>query len=108
MTTFNWQIDSMPSYPDVDNHADVVFQVNWSCKAVDGTFTASSFGSVPVAYQAGSPFTPYDQLTQSQVWGWINPDLDKPAIEANLQQLIDEQKLPKTVTPPLPWATPTI
>lgn len=104
MTTFNWLILSMPAYTQIDGQSDVVFQVNWQCAAQDGTYGATTNGSVPVTYTAGSPFTPYDQLTQEQVWGWIDPSIDRPAVEANLQTMIDEQKNPPVVTPPLPWA----
>ena len=106
MTTFNWKITSMPAYPQEDGQSDVVFQVNWSCGAAEDKLAASSVGSVPVTYTAGSPFTPYDQLTQEQVWGWINPSIDRPEIEANLQAMIDAQKNPP-VSPantPLPWS----
>lgn len=104
MTTFNWQITSMPSYANIDGQTDVVFQVNWSCSAFEDRLTSSSVGTVPVTYTAGSPFTPYADLTQEQVWGWVNPQIDRVEIEANLQALIDAQKTPAVVTPPLPWA----
>ena len=106
MTTFNWQITSMPAYSQIDGETDVVFQVNWSCGATEDRLSASSAGSVPVAYTAGAPFTPYDQLTQEQVWGWINPSIDRPEIEANLQAMIDSMITPP-VSPantPLPWS----
>jgi hypothetical protein len=94
----------MPSYSQIDGQSDVVFEVNWQCQAQDGSYSALSVGSVPVTYTAGSPFTPYADLTQNQVWGWINPSIDRPAIEANLQAMIDAQKTPTVVTPPLPWS----
>lgn len=109
MTTFNWQIISMPAYLQMEGESDVVFQINWQCQAQEKieniSYNAVSAGSVPVTYTAGTPFTPYDQLTQEQVWGWINPRIDRPEIEANLQAMIDEQKTPNTVTLPAPWAT---
>lgn len=107
MTTYNWQIVSMPAYSQIDGQSDVVFQVNWRCQAQDGSFgeySAVANGSVPVTYTAGSPFTPYADLTQEQVWGWINPSIDRPAIEADLQATIDAQKNPPVVTLPLPWS----
>ena len=94
----------MPSYSQIDGQTDVVFQVNWSCGAYEDRLSATTAGSVPVTYTAGSPYTPYDQLTQEQVWGWINPSIDRPEIEANLQVMIDAQKTPEVVTPPLPWS----
>lgn len=104
MTTFNWQVVSMPAYAQIDGQSDVIFQVNWQCNANDDGYQANTFGSVPVTYTAGSPFTPYDQLTQEQVWGWINPSINRPEIETNLQAMIAIQQNPPVVTPPLPWA----
>jgi len=104
MTTYNWTIVSMPAYPQADNETDVVFQVNWQCAAQDSSYSAVSAGSVSVAYTESTPFTPYDQLTESQVWGWVNPQIDRTEIELNLQALIDEQKNPPVVTLPLPWS----
>ena len=104
MTVFYWSIISMPAYPQAEGETDVVFQVNWQCQAQDGAYGATSAGTVPVTYTAGTPFTPYADLTQDQVWGWINPSIDRPEIEANLQAMIDEQKNPPVVTPPLPWS----
>jgi hypothetical protein len=104
MTEYNWQIISMPAYAQIDGQSDVVFQVNWQCLAKDDVYNAQSNGSVTVIYTAGSPFTPYADLTQNQVWGWVNPQIDRPAIETNLQALIDAQKNPPVVTPPLPWS----
>lgn len=104
MTEFTWQIVSMPSYAQIDGQSDVVFEVNWQCLAKDENYSAVSAGTVPLTYTAGSPFTPYADLTQEQVWGWINPSIDRPEIEANLQAMIDEQKNPPVVTPPLPWS----
>jgi hypothetical protein len=109
-TKFNWSITSMPAYPQEAGQADVVFQVNWRCEAIDaepemaGSFVEIAIGSVPVTYAAGAPYTPYNQLTQNQVWGWINPEINRPAIEADLQAQIDAQKNPPVVTPPLPWS----
>lgn len=103
MTQYDWQIVSMPAYSQIDGQSDVVFEVNWGCQAQDGEYRAGASGTVPVTYTAGTPFTPYNQLTQEQVWGWINPSIDRPEIEANLQLMIDAQKNPTVVTPPLPW-----
>jgi len=103
-TNFYWAIANMDAYPQAEGQVDVVFQVNWKCQAQDGFYSAISVGSVPVTYVAGTPYTPYADLTQDQVWGWIDPSIDRPEIEANLQAMIDAQKNPPVVTPPLPWS----
>ena len=95
----------MPAYPQAEGQSDVVFQVNWKCNAQDETYQATSFGSVSVTYVAGTAYTPYANLTQDQVLGWINPSIDRPEIETNLQAMIDTQKNPTVITPNLPWIT---
>ena len=103
MTQFNWIILSLPAYPQQGGQTDVVFQVNWQCQAIDDNGAANAFGSVDVAYTAGSPFTPYNQLTQEQVWSWVNPQIDRTAIEADLQAQIISSNNPSVITPTLPW-----
>jgi len=72
---------TMPAYPQEAGQTDVVFQVNWQCLAQDDTYQAVSAGAVSITYTAGSSFTPYADLTQDQVWGWVNPQINRPAIE---------------------------
>ena len=101
--TYIWNILSMPAYPQAEGEADVIFQVNWSCNANDGMYAANSTGSISVTYVAGTLYIPYSNLTQEQVWAWVNPKIDRAEIESNLQALINSQKIPKTITLPLPW-----
>ena len=100
-TTYTWTIDNMFTVDTPE--PGFVVNVVWTLTGVDGQYTASIGGNSVFTVQEGT-FTPYDQLTQEQVWGWINPSIDRPEIEANLQAMIDEQKNPSVVTPPLPWA----
>lgn len=104
MTTFVYKIVSLPAYPAADNETDVVFQVNWTCTATDGAYSAVTAGSVPVVYEAEAPFIPYADLTQEQVWAWVDPQIDRAEVEANLELLIEQQKNPTVVVNPLPWA----
>lgn len=92
MTKFKWQIISMPTYSQINGQSNIVFEVNWKCLAQNGTITSTSYGTVPVSYTTASSFTPYDQLTQEQVWEWVNPNIDHSEIELNLQNMIDSQK----------------
>lgn len=106
--TFNWVVASMSAHPQAEGETDVVFQVAWQCygEQVSGgeTFNQMASGTTPVTYQQGSPFTPYDQLTQDQVLGWVwTSGVNKAVIEADVQQLIDLQINPPVVMPPLPW-----
>jgi len=104
--TIEWFIEQMDCYPQHQGQTNVIFYVYWRVNATDGTYNATSYGTVGVTYVAGTPYTPYSQLTQSQVVGWVQMALgpEKVAsIEANLATNIANQANPPVVTPPLPW-----
>jgi len=68
-----------------------------------GLDAVHEFCSLPPADPAN--FTPYADLTQDQVLGWIWANgVDKDATEAAVQQQIDNQINPPVIQPPLPWA----
>jgi len=103
MTTFNWQITAMDCYPNEDNHQNVVFNCHWTCSGVDGDYSGSVYSTCSVPAPSGS-FTPYADLTQNQVLGWIWANgVDKDSAEAAVAQQIANAKNPPVVTPPLPW-----
>ena len=107
--TNTWTVTAMDCYPEAEGETDVVFTVHWQLGATDGTYNGSVYGTVGVTYTAGSPYTPYADLTQDQVVGWVQAALGEEqvaAYEANVAQQIADQANPPVVTPPLPWAPP--
>ena len=100
-----WNVVQLDCYPDVDGEQDVVFTVHWTLSGSDGDYTGSAYGTVGVTLDAEAPFTPYNELTEEQVLGWVWANgVDKDASEANVAQQIENQKNPPVVSPPLPWA----
>jgi hypothetical protein len=85
-----------------------VVNVLWTLTGVDGQYTASIGGNSQFTVQEGT-FTPYDQLTQAQVIGWVQDSLGPDGVanfEANVQGQINSMITPP-VSPqntPLPWA----
>jgi hypothetical protein len=109
MSTIVWSIGAMDCYPQAEGETDVVFTVHWRCNGAqeqDGKpYTGTAYSTCSVTYVAGTPYTPYADLTQDQVLGWIwASGVDKDATEAAVQQQIDNAINPPVVTPPLPWA----
>jgi hypothetical protein len=97
----------MDAYPEQDGETDVVFTVHWTLSATDGTYNGSVYGSVGVTLDEGSTFTPYAELTEAQVVGWVQTALGAEqvaAYEANVAEQIANQINPPVVTPPLPWS----
>jgi hypothetical protein len=102
--TINWTVTAMDCYPQSDDQTDVVFTVHWTCSGTQDTHSASVYATCSVPTPEGQ-FTPYADLTQDQVLGWVWANgVDKDATEAAVQQQIDNQINPPVVTPPLPWA----
>ena len=98
--TFEW------SLPTLDrNLADGgVTVAHWRCTASDGDYSASRYGTCGFTYDASSSdFTPYADLTESQVLGWVwAGDVDKDGTQAALQASIDADKTPTSGTG-VPW-----
>ena len=102
--TITWSVTAMNAYPQAQGQADVVFNVHYTCSGVQDTYSASIINTQQVEFTGGS-YTPYDQLTQEQVLGWIwSAGVDKDATEAAVNQMIEQQINPPVVTPPLPWS----
>lgn len=94
---FNWDIVQM----DRLTSDGFVVTVHYTVSAVDGEFTASTYGTVGYT-QESENFTPFNQLTKEQVVGWVQESLGKETVEENLTAQIEAQKNPVQVSG-LPW-----
>lgn len=106
-TAYNWSVVQMDAYPEYEGHTDVVFIVHWRLNGTDGEYTAGAYGSVGVTLDPEATYTPYADLTQAQVVGWVQDALGEEQVasyEANVAAQIDALVNPPVVTPPLPWA----
>ena len=111
MATFTWVISTLERdlLPEDMNGAVVV--AHWRCNAeqtegtVDDavTYHATSYGTCGFTPDpTASDYIAYDDLTEADVVGWCQSELDQDAIEASLQANIDGQITPTTGTG-VPW-----
>jgi hypothetical protein len=106
-TVITWNISQLDCLPQSAEGADYVICCHWQCTGVDGAYTGQVYSTTSFAVVQGEAFTPYEDLTQDQVLGWVWANgVDKDATEAAVQQQIDNQINPPIVAPPLPWAAP--
>jgi hypothetical protein len=96
MTTITWGITTL----DRKTADGFVTTAHWQATAVDGEHTASIYSTC--SWEDGTVNTPYDQLTQETVLGWVWESVDKTATEAALAAQIEAQKNPVTSTG-VPW-----
>jgi uncharacterized GH25 family protein len=99
MTTYNWNIQQM----DRLTSDGFVVTVHYTVNAVDAEFTASTYGTVGYTEQPGEQYTPYADLTEAQVVGWVQESLGKDTVEAGLAAQIEAQKNPVQESG-MPWA----
>ena len=78
-----------------------VVTVHYRVNALDGDYSASTYGTVGYT-QSEESFTPFDELTEETVIGWVKESLDAETVEAALASQIEAQKAPATVAG-LPW-----
>jgi len=79
MTTTTWNI-VQTHYLVADGF---ITTAHWTATAVDGAYTAGTYGSC--SFASATPSIPYASVTMQEVldWCWAN-GVDKDAIEANL------------------------
>jgi hypothetical protein len=94
---YNWQAVNM----DRKATDGFVTTVHYNVSAVDGEFTASTYGTVGYTQEEGS-YVPFEQLTPEMVVGWVQTSLGKETVEAALAAQIEAQKNPVQKSG-LPW-----
>ena len=67
---YSWDIQTLKR----DLSGNVVINIRWDCTATYNSTSAHQDGGVDIPYldPTASGFIPYDDLTQSTVWGWLN------------------------------------
>jgi hypothetical protein len=97
MTTVNWTISTL----ERDVATGFVRTCHWQATAVDGEHTASIYSTC--SWSDGTVNTPYADLTQATVLGWVWESVDKQATEDALAAQIALQKAPVTASG-TPWS----
>ena len=93
---FTWSVVQT----DYNTSDKFITTVHYNVSAVDGDYTASTYGTV--GYTEEGAFTPYSQLTEAVVVGWVQASLDKDPVEASLAAQIEAPKNPVSESG-LPW-----
>ena len=79
----------------IKRHADsdLVFEVRFNVIAKEGGLIANKRGKVTLEGDPDSPdFIPFSELKEDDVKAWIRAEVDVDAIEADVQQILEEKK----------------
>ena len=104
MTTFVWSINGLQVMQTPE--ANTVTMSNFTILGTEDDITASISYSVNLLPANPDNFTPFDQISQEQAIQWTQEALGPErvaAMEEEVQQQIDIQKIPTPQPAPLPW-----
>ena len=110
--TYTWSIEKNGLYTlNTEGQTDVVVQALYKLSGTDGTHTADTNNVAEFTYTPGSPFVPFDQLTESQVLTWVKETLGSERIalmETQIVKTLDYMANPpvRPKPTPAPWDTP--
>lgn len=109
MITYTWNILKMDVLPQIDGYTDVVVTAEWSLTGVDGEYSGAVSAWQQFNLPQGEGFTPYNQLTEQQVIGWVQEKIGQEDIslyEKSVASVIQNKKTPppQPEPMPLPWA----
>jgi kynureninase len=104
---FNWVISQLDSIPSLDGMDKVISVIHYRAQKQYEEdvihFTADTYGALSLDAPHEASFTPYDEVTQAMVEGWLEESLDCVLIEANLDAQIENFLNPPIVNYGLPW-----
>lgn len=103
---YTWDIAQLDAYPEQDGFENVVFQCHWRLTGVDGDHTGSVYGTAGLTLDPEADFTPFAELTETVVIGWVKDAMGEEAVaahEANVAAQIEALINPPVVRPALPW-----
>ena len=84
-----------------NGHEQVIFNVHWRVTKEDGDYSASSYGTQSLSTEDIQDFVPFDDVTSEMVEGWVKDAMGEEEvsnIESSLDQQIEDQKNPTSVT----------
>lgn len=110
MTEFKWFVERLTVIKNYENQEDVVAEASWGCRGEeivdDKTYDSTWFSQTRFTINVSENFTPFDQLTESQVLNWIwSSGVIQSEIENNVQIDINAKKAPPIFISPGPWKT---
>ena len=104
---FTTTITGMEAYPIKDSVPLYVFRVYWNYLGSDSIYETAMQGSTDIPASDPQSATPYADLTQEQVMGWVQeytPAWMWAEYTDKITAWITAQYTPSVVNPPLPWS----
>lgn len=104
MITYKWTFSAFDCRVDEEGMKDVVTTVHWRYDGTDEDgISAGTYGAQPVGEPNPDAFTPYPDLSEEQVIGWMESVMDVESMNKNIAEQIELIINPVNVTLPPPF-----
>lgn len=97
MINYTWKIEALEYAPELDGLPKVITQIHWRYFAIEDEITVDTYGMNPAPAPDEEDFIPFKDLTEEIVIGWLEEQIDVPAMQLNLADQIENIKHPKTI-----------
>ena len=87
--SYEWDVNTVDVYPTDEGHSNVIYNVHWRLNATDtqvdaegNPYTASVYGTQSLDTSDLSNFTDFDNVTSSQVQGWVETAMGAEEVQS--------------------------
>ena len=103
--TYTWNNKTVDTYPSFEGETDVIFNVHWRLTGedTDGN-VGSTYGTIALDTSDLSNFTPFADITEEQINGWVEAAMGedeiqakKDAIDAQIAEKVNPTVVTKTI-----------
>lgn len=103
---YKFTINALDVLKEKDGLQDVVYTIHWGLTATsDNGTTASAIGTKKISNPDPENYTPYDQLTEEIVVGWLQAEgVDSDELKQGLDKEIEEKEKPTKETRYYPFS----
>ena len=103
--TYTWNNKTVDTYPSLEGHSDVIFNVHWRLTGEDDNENiGSAYGTIALDTSDLTNFTDFDSITEDQVNGWVEAAMGaeevqakKDAIDAQIAEKVNPSVVTKTI-----------
>jgi hypothetical protein len=101
----------MNVFPQLDGKENVVVEVKFCVSGTDGQNSVTKSGSQSIELNSQQSFTQFENLTESEVIGWVKNALGESGqstFALEIDAILEQKKTPiiLPVNVPLPWKLP--
>lgn len=106
MTNYTWTVGPFECILNQDGLEKIITVVHWRLKGTDEDgIWAETYGTQGVEQPDPETFTPFTEISQEQVEGWLEALIDVDSMKGSIDSQIATLKAPVVATLPAPWST---